>query len=334
MIDPQQHEYIKQHLYSSDHDYFFFSNSLGEPFFQRDVLYFYDGETLTLVGFLLDNSLGRMEVFERLQDIALAHVTTRTVHFINYYGPWPLDFGQPLDKDFELRYMSSPDIYNVDLFIDLDDPRVLRTRNARDSIRKAQHNGFVSSIGKQSFLGYEHINLTRKLVSHSQLELSDATYYANALSLIKSEHSVLFEARLAQELVGFAVAHEFFSRKPFLTVVCLDEAIKGVSDFLYATIINHFIAGGARRLGLGYSIHEGLFRYKSKWGGVKSNAPFYQFQWMNRGAAQTLPDCLDWQCQMLVMKSRVPASPPGGRKSDRLRKPGSVRQAISTRTLG
>jgi len=302
MIDARQHEYIRQNLYTSDHDYFFDSGALGEPFLDDDILHFFDGQTASLVGYSLNRELDQASVIRQVNRIAELYLELPSVNVLNYYGPWALDAGAILKRQFYLGYTEPPNPFNVDLFVDLTDVRVLKTRNARESLRKTRHRNISIWTGRREFTTHEHIKLIRKLASKDELDLCDVCYIASVDSVLRSNVITWFEARVGTALAGLAIVHEYFEGKPFLVLTSFDGVHGGVADAVYATVIRHYMEQGAQRLGLGYSAYEGLYRYKIKWGGVRCNEPYRQFVWAKPDANNALVDCIGWVSRLVLDK--------------------------------
>lgn len=309
MIDFQQHRHLAEHIYSSDQDYFFWSSLLGEPFLERDLLYFFDGETISLIGYPVNLELDKASVLGILSNIVMRWISVPSLHFVNYYGPWGLDFSKFLGEEFVRLFSIEPNNFNVDLNIDLTDPLLLKTRNARESIRKTQHCNFELWVGKQPCLSYEHISLIRQLALRESLWQSDVSLLTNIIAIQKSNATTFFELKVNKKLRGFAVAHEYFKERPFLVLAFFDNGCKGASDAIYSAVIEYYRAKGAIQLDLGYSVDEGLYKFKSKWGGIHYNLPFYQFIWMKKGEDGKLTDCLHWANRILVCKSSVHTIP-------------------------
>jgi hypothetical protein len=305
MLNSQQQKYVYEKLYSSDHDYFFESVFRGEPFLEQDVLYFSDGETVSIDGCLLDKSSNSTSMLKKFSSI-VESIKMQSPKFLNYYGPWELDFRKVLGGKFVQIYNMGPDPWDVDMFIDLTDPSVLDTRNARESIRRTKKGSYSLFIKKRFFLSVEHIELIRKLISRNAIKLCDASYFLSITSIMHNNVTTFFEAYFNEKLVGFLVVHEFFEQKPFLILVCCDTKYTGVSDALYLSMITHYMEYSAERIGLGYSTNQGIYQYKTKWGGVRCNDPFYQSIWARPDAnpvyIKDMQGYLHWQSHLLLDK--------------------------------
>jgi hypothetical protein len=275
---------------------------LGEPFLKDDILYYFDGETLTIVGYLLDETIKETLAIRKLSNLVVELLAVHSPDFLNYYGPWYLDFLYLLENRYSMIFSSEPNPYHVDILLDLTHPSLLKTRNARESMRKTRVHGFMTYIVDRAYLGYEHINLIRQLVSNRSLELSDVNYMTRCVAIIKNKSVKVFETRFNQKLTGFGIAHEYFDSIPFLVMICLDETFPGASDAIYSKIIQYYQERGAKWLGLGYSVHEGLYKYKLKWGPVRCNMPFYQSIYVRCGTKIKSIECLHWTCRLIVDK--------------------------------
>jgi len=309
MLTCHQVDRLAQFLYSSDHDCFFDASLRGEPFLEDDIVYFFDGEVVSIVGYTLDRFADNQTVLKRLDAIVENCLRAYRPRLFHYYGPLHIDLKHSLENEYSLVYDIKPNPFVVDMYIDFSDSTVLNTRNAKESLRKTGKRNFNTWIGPRDSLSHEHMDLLRGLASRNVLGLSDVSYFTNITSIIHSQATVFFEAYFCGTLVGFAVAHEFFNRKPFMVFQCSENGRNGVADALYLTAIQYFIERGVHRLGLGYSTSEGTFNFKKKWGGVRCNLPYSQLVWLHRDykigdvGMRHLQGFMHWIPRLFILKS-------------------------------
>ena len=301
MIDIQQSEFIKDNIGCSDHDYYFWSLILGEPFLYQDILCYYDGITLSVIGLPLNSKITEVDALRKISEVVETWIQNKDIKFISYFGPWYLTLDNVLDKSFQLFYSQDPKPYNVDVFLDLKSPKTLKTRNAKESIRKVRRQGLKVNIRDRAFLTYEHINLIRQLIIKHSISLDEISCLTTIGTFLRNGHTLFFEVEICNQLAGFAVVHEYFENRPFLLFVCLDRNYKYVSDALYSAIIEFYLAKGAHWISFGYSGDKGLYEYKAKWGETRCNLPFHQLYW-KKGIIQNRSSlyCLHWPAALLL----------------------------------
>lgn len=299
MIDAEQAAYLRERVWSSDQDYFYWSCLRGEPFLQGDVLHFFDGHTLSVVGFAIDSGLSDAAMGEQLDSVLCRWLATERVNFINYCGPAEPRFRERLGKSWSVVWELEPDSYNVDSWIDYADRAVLATRQAREAIRTIRAKHLRVSIEAPLVLGWEHIALLQAHSLRIGDDISDLAMVLAGLTILRSPATVLAEVRSEERLGGFALTHEFFDGKPFLIVACFDRSCAGASDAVYATLIRHYQLRGASRFNLGYTIDQGLLRYKAKWGAVRTGSPFVQVIWKRDHSECEFEGCLHWACRFM-----------------------------------
>jgi hypothetical protein len=302
MLTPQQVNYIQEHINSSDQDFFFWSSLLGEPFLEQDILTYYDGETVSLVGYSLNAQTEQSSIVRSLIELVMKWLKVPTVKCFNYFGPRPLDLSDCLGAEFSLIYVLKPEHYQADIFIDLNHASLLKTSRAKESMRKTQRLGLAATVSPRDYLSHQHIELVRRLLSRETMMMCDVSQLTNTVSILKDPATRCFDVEQDQILIGFAVAHEFFAQMPFLTLAAFDTSQSGVSDTIYLALINYYKARGARWLGLGYGVTEGLYQYKTKWGGVRCNPPVHQCIWAKSGFENAVFDY--WVCNLILDKYR------------------------------
>lgn len=298
MLTTRQAAYVNDRIWTSDQDYFYWSSLRGEPFLEGELLHFFDGETLSVVGVPLDRNLEPADAAAQVARTVGRWLPVNGVDFVNYYGAPVPCLNEFLGDSWTEVYRLAPDEYNVDACVDYSDPRVLTSREAREAFRKIRAKDLHVSMGSAFTLGWEHIVLLRKNAERLGDDISDLGMVLAGLTTLRSCATRLTEVRYRERLAGFALSHEFFSGRPFATVACFERSCPGASDALYATLIRHYQQQGARWFNLGYTIDEGLFRYKIKWGGVRTESPFVQTIWRRCAAEREFAGCLHWACRL------------------------------------
>jgi hypothetical protein len=303
MLSDEESNFIKNDLYSSDHDYYFWSHLLGEPFLYDDILYYFDGKTLSIIGFPFDKEFSIGIVTRKIAEGIKWWSNKAELFYICYLGPSNIKLGNILGKTFYRYYFQEPSRYNVDVFLNLRHPQLLKTRNAKESISKVKRHGYATKIRHREFLTYQHINLLRQLILDHPMFMDDLSALITSVSLVNNKFTTFFELEIDGNLVGFIMAHEFYEHKPFMQAACFDHTVKGSSDALYSTVIKYYIDKGASWLGLGYSGDEGLYNYKTKWGGYYCSQPIYQLAWKKKGIRERAAGyCLHWQSSLIINK--------------------------------
>ena len=300
MLSPEEQALVARSLTSADHDYFVWTGLLGEPFLCGRTLSYYDGETAVVVGQLLAERSARAATADSESVEQVIHEWSRRsdVAFINYNGP---DAEGSLPRDeWNLLYASPPEAWNHEVFLNLKAPEQGRySWEIRGQLRSAARHGLTVNFERREFLGHEHIRLIRALALNHRLIASGGSYLANVVSILRSPATVVCEGRVNGTLVGFTVTHEFFEHHPFLIVAAFDRAHRGTSDAIHAALIEYYRDRGAYELGLGYSVDEGLYRYKTKWPAARVRGSCHQFIWQRVWSTARYDDCLHWPWRLI-----------------------------------
>jgi hypothetical protein len=142
-------------------DFFFWSGLYGEPFLFKDILYYFDGETLTIAGYPLNLPCSNSDFILEINDLLYTWATDPSVKNINYFGTAMVKIQKSISQYFERVYLLLPDTNNEDVTIDLTDPLLLKTSHAKESLRAVKHRGLLVTKTKRQFLTHHHITLIR-----------------------------------------------------------------------------------------------------------------------------------------------------------------------------
>jgi hypothetical protein len=296
MLSPEQVAFVTRHLESVDQDFYVGAGIWGEPFLCDDVMCYFDGETLQVVGSAMGSC--RCDNCSRVDAVIQRWVRDQPVSFVNYFGPHEI---APPGERWDLVYSCSPRHWNVELFAPLP------PRCRVSDLRRLERRGYTVWTGRRDFFTHEHLSLLRALAAREALLASDVGCLTNVATILRGEATTLFEARAEGRLAGFVVAHDFFAGRPLMVCAAFDRTLPGVSDLLYHRVMRHYAERGAPEIGMGYSAEEGLYRYKAKWGIAREGRPSWQFIWQREGRGQPFNDCLFWPWRLLTGK--LPAVP-------------------------
>lgn len=329
MLTTTDEQLIADGLSSCDHDYFVWTGLLGEPFLSRGVLSYFDAETVTVVGFPLCGESAASAAWRRRVRAVISDWTqSPAVRFLSYWGPYRI-------PDTALGgwlpvFIEPPQERNVDVFLDLARPASGRKRRkARQNLHRAGRSGLTLWVGRRPYLGWEHLHLVRELAARDSLGIQDVNCLTNVTSILRSDQTTMFEARVEERLAGFCIAHGYFRTTAFAVLAAFDRRYTGCADLVYSAVLEHYTARGARQVGLGYAYDNGSYRFKTKWPGARVGVPFYELIWERPGTSPTFNGCLHWPWRML---SRQLAC--GGRCDDDPESPlPTTGQAISSARL-
>lgn len=291
MLSPTDEAYLDANAYSVDHDYFYLSRLLGEPYLNDGILSYFDGRTVHIMGtvlpwLLLNAQQKIVSVFERW-------MRDKRVEFINYFGPFYPNW-MPTE-DFSVVYWEDCFDHNVELFVDLSvmpSPKI--GRKQRQDLARACRQGIEVRSGKLVYFSHSHLTLLRNSMCRSDYGLSDASYALNVASILCHPSTRVFEAMIGSLLVGFGVTYEFFPGRPFFLVAAFDQNTPGCSDAIYGSIIGYYRKMGASTLSLGYTSSFENMHYKRKWGAVSRIPPSFQAILRRHDCRSPFRESLHW----------------------------------------
>ena len=279
MLTEPQRQMIRRCGIATLHDYTALSPMSGEVFFEDGALAYYDGRMLLVCGHALRGAAASSESAR-----AMIHrfVDERTVDSVLYIGPEPLCLRELREKGFLDDGVQRRRPRGAELFLPVrqarHDPRLGRV------YRRATSNGFVAHHRSGGMVDANHLVLAESF--YSGLELSE--YLAEvAVSLpimMTSSEITIIEAWDHGSLRGFVTVHEPFDGVSVPLFIAHDRKTPGVSDFLYAQLIDHARAKQTEFVNVGPSPSEGHYRFKRKWRGFPLVPPYYAATWRRRGA--------------------------------------------------
>jgi hypothetical protein len=290
---------LDERLSSSDHDHFVWTGLLGEPALCEGILTYFDAETLTVVGVPLSGEAVESETWQRqLRAAITGWIHSAAVRFVSYWGSYRVP--DTVLPGWSSVFAEPPMERNVDIFLDLERSAAgLERTKARENLRRAARSALTLWVGRRPSLSWEHLALLRSLAARDSFGVQDVNCLTNVVSILRSEATTVFEARHEGRLVGFCVAHRYFSTTAFATVAAFDHQHTGCADLIFSAMITYYAGLGARRLGLGYAYDEGSYRFKTKWGGAIVGRPFYELIWQRPCSRREFNGCLHWPWRLL-----------------------------------
>src|SRR5688572_19700183 len=169
MLSNAQARFVADHFESVDHDYYLLAGIWGEPFLCDDIMCYFDGETLQVVGGPMGSA--RSPGAARVGAVIREWMRDERVWFVNYYGPHDL---APLGTEWTLVYSCPPRPWNVELFASL--PHHIRLPD----LRRLQRRGYQTWVGRRDFLTHEHLRLLRALAGGDTFLASDVGSLTNS----------------------------------------------------------------------------------------------------------------------------------------------------------
>lgn len=284
MLDASEEQWIRSHAWSVEHDFQVHSLYLGEPMLRKNLLCFFDGETLFICCRGLPRS--RTEVDEASRSVLSSWPFLRPRR-INCWGD-----RVPQDDSFEEHgyaciYRAAANPCNEEVVVDFRHApsrqrlarrhREVRRRDRRYECRASDRRG----------LGWEELSILRKFLPGIDDDLGsiDLSYFLTVPPFLASQGServVRIALKVGREMRGFALATIVNPRFGVLHIAAWDRATPRACDALYSAALMELEDRGVQSVSLGVTIHEGLYKYKSKWGARPVGAGFEQAIWYDR----------------------------------------------------
>ena len=266
---------MREHILSSEQDYFLLKNILGEPFFVDGYLFYFDGETLFGVAIPFFVAPPFSHVAYRL----VKKHRPRRVDITAYN-----DFERPHLEEFGLRpiFESESEPWNCELFLDLVGASRRRLVKRQRELLNRNKSNLQCKLNRAG-LSAKHFSLLRSFCRRHAISSSsfDPVHLSfSTCALIGHLDGVTLDLFLDGELVGFAQGHTHYAPRLGIFSFCIFEPnVRYASDLLYSAMIDKMISAGVRMCSIGLAMNRGLLSYKSKWGSYPALSYFRQTIW-------------------------------------------------------
>lgn len=268
MLSQYEIEYVAKYAYMSDHCFDLMALVLGEPFIYQGIIYYYDGKILTINGYDLEKNFA---VEERVTRIIKGFEDTETLDAIAYFGPKVLNLTHIVGKQYIEEDSSFPEDFVVDMELDFGSPF---SKKINRDLKAAKNRGIHVYIKEIDFLSYHHIKILDEFSLNKQLDSLTRAIIAQLNAYVKAPNIYILEAWKENELIGFASLSLNFE-KAFYTMAFFKKGINYASDAIIEKAIEFSRNKGFQKLNLGFSLNEGTYKYKKKWGAIKTCDPYY-----------------------------------------------------------
>ena len=257
---------------SSYHDHEFYSVFFGEPFMFGDFIYYFDGKSARIIGYdKHGNAISESQLGELLKTINLRYKA----------GSVWLECPSPL-KHFRIsgvykRATVHRPIHNYDYEIIIQKEGYNYDILCKNK-KKYSNKGLQIQVSQVS-LTYKHmLMIERYLKRWRSKTFYKSEYVSSIFFLANRETSSLLSCYYENRLMGFSIISSVKKLGMLNIHVTLNEK-SGISDLLYAEAIETLFKGSIDYISLGFSMNQGLFNFKNKWGGIKHWKGGYEILW-------------------------------------------------------
>lgn len=264
MISENVKKIISKKVYNYDHNFNYYSIALGEPFYEEDIITYYDGKLLCIPFFPLNRNLH--DVKNQVKNI----INNHNAKIIIYWGTKNLS--RMKLNGYKLILTEKFDPYNVDTIIDLNSLYLETRKNLMRELRRAKQNNIVINIRHISMFDREHIKLIKEFLDTHEVDYFNIHLINSLRRILKFKTTKIIEARKDQELIGFSILDTFLSNMPVYLFGFYNKNYYGLSTMIYFKMIEYSQKNGAVVLNLGYTMHKNLYKYKKKWPIITTDA--------------------------------------------------------------
>jgi hypothetical protein len=261
MLTSEEEAYIFSKAYVPEHVLnLMVSISKGEPFLKEDHLVFVKDNWLILVGYPLEENFSQ----ERCQKILKQTVETFRPEYLWFIGP-----EIPPSLEGSCKERQTDQYYKL----------ALDQTKPKPSLEHAAEKASKELIVERGHsISKEHEGLISELLKREKLppRLKELYRAMPAYVALSSTACVLNARDMKGKLCAFFVVE--LGAKSFSTYVLGTHSkkhyVSHASDLLFLEMIKLTRENGKETINLGLGVHEGIRRFKEKWGGI----PFLNYE--------------------------------------------------------
>jgi hypothetical protein len=266
-------------LLSYLHDHHYHSHFYGEPFVDENILWYFDGDFLRIVGYDIN-----LEPVSRNQFLKVLGIAENKfeIHRVSFDAPGLIAIKRAY-PDFNRYVLDRANSYDGELFVTPDSYR--RSSSMSETIRRAHRHGLVCKISQRQ----PSLSVDQWLLVKNHLDKFEPSpyyrseYVAALVSLLQHQDSTLFEVYRGEELKCFALVKAVHPHAVFHLLIMSPDR-RFLSDLVYHTIIEYFFDLNYRTLSLGAGCNKGIFSYKQKWTTDSGMPGLHEVYWEREGA--------------------------------------------------
>ncbi|HEX5707328.1 MAG TPA: hypothetical protein VFX96_08530 [Pyrinomonadaceae bacterium] len=275
MLTRRDAERITLRGFTTHHDFWATSLMSGEPFFEENLLAYFDGRAVTVCAFPLRGDAPPAQ--ETLRRVALLWATERGAESLVFIGP----------ERFDLHFLKREGFRRV-----LEDHRgpmsselLIDCTSATDSAlglrayKRARSSGFKVRLRAGGIATAEYLALIEQFYRLRQLSTYLAEHAFVIPAILRARRVRFVEAWRGERLCGFVALHRAFADICVGLLLAHDHHTEGVSDFLYSQMLDCARRLGAHYVNVGPSPTSGHYDFKRKWGGRPFAPPYHLVQW-------------------------------------------------------
>lgn len=275
MLTRGQIRLIRRSGISTFHDYWLTSLSSGEPFFENDILSYFDGRFVTICACRFRN---RPAIpVEALNQVILKWADIREVQGLAVIGAQLPDLHLLSKYGFRKTYEEESGELSAELLIDCS--RRADTIFNQRTYRRSSKLGFDAVIRSGGLVSAEYLKLIELFYSVRDITCYLADVAFTLPALLRSNRIIFVEARKNGKLCGFVGLHKAFNNIAVAFFLTHDHQTPNVCDFLYAKMLDQARELGAESINIGSCPTSGHYKFKRKWSGTQGGDEYNYAEW-------------------------------------------------------
>lgn len=284
MLDGSQRSAIGRCFWIYEHEWEYYSRSLGEPFLIEDLLVYFDGEIIFVACFPLS---GTQSVVQRdvLERVIHGREEFATAKAVNAWGllAAPAELARGASR--LARIGPEPKAEPGELSVDLREFSYETHPKAREARNSAANKGLSWALRERVEFGHKHLRLVENWVADHDVHPAHASIALRSLDYVSRPHVFVVEAMRDGELMGFSILSNPAPRKGVVLQSFAKRQPGGrVGDALSAGLVEAGRQLGMDILHRGYSASPSIDSFKRKWAAKRSGPDYTEAFFADSGA--------------------------------------------------
>ncbi len=283
MLAKKDIEYVHDHFGVYDHDWRWYANFLGEPYFIGDTIVYFDGMTIYACAFSLRN-LKLETPIERICHLLSSNAVFQGAKGIDIWGRFlePPEEIQIADQTFQQHSFVDYQVDNHDVAVCIGDFSYEKLRKARLAKNAVRNKAIVTRIVSRHFFSYRHIELLDYWFKTHDISFPHTAFALSIFSFAKQKDVFLIESYAGNLLKGFAILSIPSRLRAVITQAFFEnEPGQRYADSVMVEAIAYCVQNNIEYLHLGYSQTGALLEFKKKWGANWKSPPYREVFYTN-----------------------------------------------------
>lgn len=280
-----------------EHDLHYWCTFMGAPvLLYGNWIAFTEGTDFNICNYGLDGASMSEEKLEAVIQFARNNLG---VKYLDIWSDSSLKVKNPSDW---LYNSFIEDSSNIPIQFDLarynSNPRI-------KYVRRALKRGYLIQEYSGRSMTAEHIKIVKSYFNSRKFSAFDVSFIGNIATLFESPYAFSFDIKLDEKLIAFGTVSKYLDNCWVFVHLFMSEVSKYASDLAYHHILSRAKDSGVKTLDIGYTIDDGLFKYKESLGANRIFPPTSFYQMYDPNSKLDEHESFHWRLREVMGVGRI-----------------------------